>query len=599
MRATPSIPNLRHSHVISSPLDPPSTENIIRRPLPKPVKTRSSTLTSIPKPPDRQAVALISSTSSSHVPESAPVLQADCDSSWTDSTPSDHHTAPRAMDRSDTLASVKSLDRWDLSQTTKQKPTISGRERPLPSAPLLHQARGLATSRSLDRGNLRNGTHPPRILSLTPASNTKMHGCSDASVESGRSSVAAQTSAAPVLSREDTYPRSVSPKQLADSASNALEALQKQINSAMADFRIGDRPVDRNTESADAATSKATNADHSQTKRLTKQSVGNDCPQVAPISLNGIPTIVFLDSEEESPTIVPPAARATSPGPSAGYASAPPAITIKITTEDAEKIPTPAMNVSEQGRELENSAVQSLPVMGTSISNPRAPSQPRAGATSDEALPSSVTCGIFCHACDLVILGNIVNAMEKGWHPACFKCTTCRMPLEHVSSFEHEGKPYCHMDYHEQFAPKCHHCSTPIIDQRFITIDDLNFGKRFYHELHFFCGECGIPFLDPSQSSSAGTELKGRGNQGDPAQNHEEEQTAAFVIHGKHAFCPECDIKLHRPKCKGCRKPIRSEDEALEALKAKWHRACFKCTVSCDPACAEKEHINEPVPLRL
>lgn len=69
-----------------------------------------------------------------------------------------------------------------------------------------------------------------------------------------------------------------------------------------------------------------------------------------------------------------------------------------------------------------------------------------------------------------------------------------------------------------------------------------------------------------------------RGDKDDDA--YEEEQTAAFVIHGKHAFCPECDIKLHRPKCKGCRKPIRSEDEALEALKAKWHRACFKCTVS-------------------
>jgi paxillin len=132
--------------------------------------------------------------------------------------------------------------------------------------------------------------------------------------------------------------------------------------------------------------------------------------------------------------------------------------------------------------------------------------------------------------------------------------------------------------YHQQFAPKCHHCSTPIIDQRFITIDDPNFGKRFYHELHFFCGECGIPFLDPSQSSSAGTEVRGNGDKDGPA--YEEEQTAAFVIHGKHAFCPECDIKLHRPKCKGCRKPIRSEDEALEALKGTWHRNCFKCTVS-------------------
>ncbi|MCP6373783.1 hypothetical protein NL455_28260, partial [Klebsiella pneumoniae] len=88
----------------------------------------------------------------------------------------------------------------------------------------------------------------------------------------------------------------------------------------------------------------------------------------------------------------------------------------------------------------------------------------------------------------------------------------------------------------------------------------------FYHELHFFCGECGTPFLDPSRSSSAGTESL-RKKTGDG----EEDQTAAYVIHGRHAFCPECDIRLHRAKCKGCKLPIRDEEEALEALKGKWH----------------------------
>lgn len=110
------------------------------------------------------------------------------------------------------------------------------------------------------------------------------------------------------------------------------------------------------------------------------------------------------------------------------------------------------------------------------------------------------------------------------------------------------------------------------MDNRFITIDDPTLGQRSYHELHFFCGECGDPFLDPSKSSAAGNEFVQRDG------GEEDDQTKDFVIHGKHAFCVECDVKLHKPKCKGCRKPIRNE--ALGALGGKWHKECFKCDVS-------------------
>jgi paxillin len=110
------------------------------------------------------------------------------------------------------------------------------------------------------------------------------------------------------------------------------------------------------------------------------------------------------------------------------------------------------------------------------------------------------------------------------------------------------------------------------VDSRFITIDDPTLGQRYYHELHFFCGECGDPFLDPSQSSAAGTEFAKVNDVGG------DDLTKEFVIHGKHAFCPECHVKLHKPKCVACRKPIR--DEALGALGGKWHKECFCCVVS-------------------
>lgn len=57
--------------------------------------------------------------------------------------------------------------------------------------------------------------------------------------------------------------------------------------------------------------------------------------------------------------------------------------------------------------------------------------------------------GLVCGGCHKSIIGRIVSAMGLRWHPQCFKCCTCGELLEHVSSYEHDGKPYCHLDYHE------------------------------------------------------------------------------------------------------------------------------------------------------
>lgn len=127
------------------------------------------------------------------------------------------------------------------------------------------------------------------------------------------------------------------------------------------------------------------------------------------------------------------------------------------------------------------------------------------------------TGGLICGGCGGAIIGRIVSAMGQRYHPACFKCTVCNELLEHVSSYEHEGRPYCHLDYHEvrprsiffsklgtdvtsyqNFAPRCYSCKTAIIEEQFISLDDPALGKRAYHTQHFFCSECGDPFLTPS-----------------------------------------------------------------------------------------------------
>ncbi|KAF9513816.1 hypothetical protein BS47DRAFT_1295829 [Hydnum rufescens UP504] len=195
--------------------------------------------------------------------------------------------------------------------------------------------------------------------------------------------------------------------------------------------------------------------------------------------------------------------------------------------------------------------------------------------------------GLRCSGCREPIVGRIVSAMGQRWHPTCFKCVECGELLEHVSSYEHDGLPYCHLDYHEKFAPQCFHCKTPIADERFITLDDPALGgQRYYHELHFFCAECGDPFLDPSRSSAAP-----KGPDGESLRPSDEDDVG-FTVYKGHPYCESCHVRLRLPRCgsgvtagvrtkpgMGCGKPIR--EGAIEAIGRRWHHACFTCS-SCN-----------------
>jgi hypothetical protein len=186
--------------------------------------------------------------------------------------------------------------------------------------------------------------------------------------------------------------------------------------------------------------------------------------------------------------------------------------------------------------------------------------------------------GLACGGCSGPIVGRIVSAMGVRWHPGCFRCSDCNDLLEYVSSYERDGKPYCHFDYHERFAPRCYHCKTAIVDERFITLDDPELGKRTYHEQHFFCSECGDPFLAPSidrqtEQGAGGVTFKGDGEF--------ENDDVGFTVYKGYPYCEACHVRLRSPKCKRCKKSIRDGMQAVEALGGKFHWQCFCCT-GCD-----------------
>jgi hypothetical protein len=104
-------------------------------------------------------------------------------------------------------------------------------------------------------------------------------------------------------------------------------------------------------------------------------------------------------------------------------------------------------------------------------------------------------------------------------------------------------------------------------------LDDPQLGKRTYHEQHFFCAECGDPFLPPSIPASKG-EIAFSGDGAFVSDD------VGFTVYRGHPYCEACHVRLRLPKCKRCKRSIRDGDEAVEALGGKWCWGCFCCAVS-------------------
>jgi LIM domain len=186
-----------------------------------------------------------------------------------------------------------------------------------------------------------------------------------------------------------------------------------------------------------------------------------------------------------------------------------------------------------------------------------------------------------CHQCQLPIEGRIValKGLPERFHPHCFICHTCGTSLEALEISPEpaynraerlsrilrrdqgeqlddvEGQTmaddgderlrfYCHLDWHELFAPRCKHCKTPIIGEHTVALGE------HWHYGHFFCAECGDPF----------------------------EQGMTHIEKDGYAWCLNCQTKRTQrqaPKCKKCRGPVIGQ--YVQALGGEYHDECFRC----------------------
>ncbi|XP_054640613.1 paxillin-like isoform X2 [Dunckerocampus dactyliophorus] len=145
-----------------------------------------------------------------------------------------------------------------------------------------------------------------------------------------------------------------------------------------------------------------------------------------------------------------------------------------------------------------------------------------------------------CGACNKPIVGQVVTAMGRTWHPEHFVCTHCQEEIGSRNFFEREGQPFCEKDYHNLFSPRCHYCNGPILDKVVTALD------KTWHPEHFFCAQCGAFF--------------------GPEGFHEKD--------GK-AYCRKDYFDMFAPKCGGCARAIL--DNYISALNSLWHPECFVC----------------------
>lgn len=69
-----------------------------------------------------------------------------------------------------------------------------------------------------------------------------------------------------------------------------------------------------------------------------------------------------------------------------------------------------------------------------------------------------------CSACEKLIVGQVITALGKTWHPEHFTCNHCNQELGTRNFFERDGYPYCEPDYHNLFSPRCAYCNGAILD---------------------------------------------------------------------------------------------------------------------------------------
>ncbi|CAF2774260.1 unnamed protein product [Rotaria sp. Silwood2] len=167
-----------------------------------------------------------------------------------------------------------------------------------------------------------------------------------------------------------------------------------------------------------------------------------------------------------------------------------------------------------------------------------------------------------CAECKQAIVGRVIRALQKCFHPDCFRCQLCQVPLIEMGFSKYNGRALCRECHVKEKANdlKLSHqiCSTchQIIDQKY-----LKYKGEFHHSYHFQCKSCGVE-LDENCREVRGS-----------------------------LYCLPCHNKLDIPVCAACRRLI--DDRVISALGKQWHVEHFCCARCAQPFYGSKHFENK------
>jgi len=303
-----------------------------------------------------------------------------------------------------------------------------------------------------------------------------------------------------------------------------------------------------------------------------------------------IPVISVTEDTAPAPASAPTSSRRPWPATAPSQVAAPsiptiavsdatptiPTINIPDGPDDGSSIPvivTPDEGVSSGTR-------RPLPTPQVGAPRIRQPARPH-GHWSPATRPVGSRATACCHECGDFIEGRFVSlsGSTERFHPRCFACYSCGTSLEALEispepdvnrearldriarraagevlpeepgeTMAEDGDErlrfYCHLDWHELFAPRCKHCKTPIMGEHVVAL-----GSH-WHFGHFFCAECGDPF----------------------------ERGMTHIEKDGYAWCVSCQTQRterRAPKCRRCKKAVIGQ--YVQALGGEWHDECFRC----------------------
>ncbi|XP_061689107.1 filamin-binding LIM protein 1 [Syngnathoides biaculeatus] len=98
-----------------------------------------------------------------------------------------------------------------------------------------------------------------------------------------------------------------------------------------------------------------------------------------------------------------------------------------------------------------------------------------------------------CWSCGYTIRGQLLRALQRPYHPACFTCTTCKQPLQSFIQAD-TGEVYCSLDYGRKCAKKCSGCHKLIMSSDGSLPPHLESDGRYFHDECYRCEVCHFKF---------------------------------------------------------------------------------------------------------